>query len=140
MSGDAMNAPQRIVLIGYCILVTYCCLWVPWRVEYNPVSEYARVRYMREGYGWLWAGPRILVERRPEVAPSSAGGWTVVGEEDAPSTKQAVKPPAAGVLQPGLIYAEPDSRVIVLRLIAATAVSGVAFLAAGFLARSKALS
>lgn len=125
-----MSPPQRVVLIGYSILVAYCCLWVPWRVEYNPVSEYARVRFMRQGYGWLWAGPRVLVERQPEPAPSVAGGWTVVGEEDAPSTpKPAVK---AAALQPGLIYAEPDIRIISIRLIAAAALSGGALLLAGF--------
>jgi hypothetical protein len=137
MFSVAMNPLRRIVLISYCILVTYSCLWVPWRVEYNPVSEYARVRYMRQGYGWLWAGPRIMVSQ-PDPnsfvpAPPSKGndtpGWTVVGEESVRQVPQA-----------GLVYAEPDSRLIVLRLIAASAVAAAAFLACGFLATSRAAS
>jgi|HubBroStandDraft_6_1064221.scaffolds.fasta_scaffold329392_2 hypothetical protein len=37
-------------MIVYCLLLVYCCLWVPWLL----VSEGARVRI---GYGWLWIGP-----------------------------------------------------------------------------------
>jgi uncharacterized protein with PQ loop repeat len=135
MFSIAMNSVGRIVLISYCILVIYCCLWVPWRVEYNPVSEYARIRYMRQGYGWLWAGPRIMVSEpdpnsfvpAPPGKGNDGSGWTVVGEESVRRIPQA-----------GLIYAEPDTRLIALRLIAATAVATAAFLASGFLARSRA--
>jgi hypothetical protein len=129
-----MNPLQRAILIGYSILVIYCCLWVPWTVEYNPISEYARVRYMRQGYGWLWAGPRVMVEQPdpssftsvPPAKEHDVSGWTVVGEESMRSVPQA-----------GLIHAEPDTRIILLRLIAATALGSVASLAAGFLVRSR---
>jgi hypothetical protein len=45
-----MNRPQRVVLILYFVLLTYCCVWVPWHL----VQSEDRVR---AGYGWLWAGP-----------------------------------------------------------------------------------
>jgi len=79
-----MNRAQRIVLILYCLLIVYCCLWVPWHViEQTGISA-------RIGYGWLWIGPSV------GYAP----------------------------------YASPDLAVIVLRLIAATALAGAAFLGA----------
>lgn len=42
----------------YCLLVAYCLIWVPWCIEHRygrltPITE-------RIGYGWLWAGPRVI--------------------------------------------------------------------------------
>jgi hypothetical protein len=53
-----MNKAQRIVLILYCLLLVYCCVWIPWR--FGQPDDYLRV-----GYGWLWAGP---VEADPLLA------------------------------------------------------------------------
>lgn len=48
---SSMNRPQRIVLILYCVLLLYCCLWIPW--QYEAVNH----GYVRLGYAWLWVGP-----------------------------------------------------------------------------------
>ncbi len=45
-----MRRSTRIVLVAYCLLLAYCCLWVPWHIA--PGTDYIRV-----GYGWLWVGP-----------------------------------------------------------------------------------
>ena len=45
-----MNKAQRLVLVLYCLLLAYCCLWVPWHIAQGQ-------DYLRAGYGWLWAGP-----------------------------------------------------------------------------------
>jgi hypothetical protein len=35
---------QRIVLILYCLLLVYCCLWIPWRVQiHRSADRYATV-------------------------------------------------------------------------------------------------
>jgi hypothetical protein len=132
MFGTAMNRSQRVVLIVYCLLLTYCCVWIPWCENYHVTSPYARHTYYRIGYGWLWAGPRVLVE---EVDPEASvdtradrkdpSGLTILGEvtlRKVPTT--------------GFTYAEPDSRLIALRLGAATAIAAAAFLFAGVLWKS----
>jgi hypothetical protein len=50
-----MNKLQRVVLILYCLLVVYCCLWVPWHIAQAPASD--TPDELRVGYGWLWIGP-----------------------------------------------------------------------------------
>jgi len=45
-----MNRTQRIIVIVYCLLLAYCCLWVPWHLVQGP-------DHIRAGYGWLWIGP-----------------------------------------------------------------------------------
>ena len=44
-----MNKAQHIVLILYCLLLAYCCIWIPWHIAEDQ-------DYLRVGYGWLWAG------------------------------------------------------------------------------------
>jgi len=46
-----MTQPQRVVLVVYCLLVVYCCVWVPWHL----VQGSDRLRMT--GYGWVWSGP-----------------------------------------------------------------------------------
>lgn len=46
-----MSKAQRIAVAVYCLLVAYCCLWVPWRVSFPEGAQY------RAGYGLLWIGP-----------------------------------------------------------------------------------
>jgi hypothetical protein len=51
-----MNRAERIVLIVYCLLVVYCCLWVPGHVV-TPAGE------TQFGHPWLWhvdLGGRLL--------------------------------------------------------------------------------
>ena len=81
-----MNLPQRIVLVLYCLLLVYCCLWIPFHVQ-TYRQGVGSTGYYRMGYAWLWIGP----DR----------------------------------------YATPDVSLIVLRLVAATALSSAAFLLAG---------
>jgi hypothetical protein len=50
-----MKRSQRIVLVLYCLLVVYCCLWVPWHVVHSPA--FGGAHQFRTGYGWLWVGP-----------------------------------------------------------------------------------
>jgi hypothetical protein len=109
----AMNKAQRIVLIVYCILWAYCCLWVPWRV---PISTHNR--YERAGYGWLWAGPYRSAPIVYDPPQESVKGWQVSREEDA-------RPPARTAVL--------DVPLIGMRLLAATAIGGAAFLIAGML-------
>lgn len=47
-----MKRSQRIVLVFYCLLIAYCCVWIPWHVPNRAATTYERA-----GYGWLWAGP-----------------------------------------------------------------------------------
>ncbi|MBZ5687725.1 MAG: hypothetical protein LAP86_22150 [Acidobacteriia bacterium] len=39
---------QRIVLTLYCLLIAYCCLWVPWYIQ-TPSESYGG-GYQRIGY------------------------------------------------------------------------------------------
>lgn len=52
-----MTLAQRIVLVLYCLLVVYCCVWVPWHVRLPEVGE------VQLGSRWLWTvdsgGPDI---------------------------------------------------------------------------------
>jgi hypothetical protein len=126
-----MPLPKRIVAIIYCLLLVYCSVWIPWCEAYRGSSSYHS--YRRIGYGWVFAGPRVLVEE-PDgstFVPTSsqqkdqASGFTVAGEES-----------MRRVVQSGLVYAEPDVRLIFLRLIAVSALAAAAFLGVG-MARSK---
>jgi hypothetical protein len=78
---QAMTRAQRIVLIIYCLLVVYCCVWVPW------VANYGSIKDIHQGYGWVWSPP-------------------------------------SGTGVPSLV-------AIATRILAATALSGAAFLLAG---------
>jgi hypothetical protein len=51
-----MSKPQRVVLIVYCVLLAYSCLWIPWRV---PKGGYTHMptAFERLGYGFAWVGP-----------------------------------------------------------------------------------
>jgi hypothetical protein len=53
-----MNRAQRIVFILYFLSLTYCCVWIPWRIQVHTQSEWQRASgYYRAGYGWSWVGP-----------------------------------------------------------------------------------
>jgi hypothetical protein len=53
-----MSKAQRVTLTLCCLLVVYCCVWVPWHRHISATHEvwYAD-DFRRLGYGWLWAGP-----------------------------------------------------------------------------------
>jgi hypothetical protein len=106
-----MTRAQRLVLIVYCLLLAYCCLWIPWRV---PVGL-LHIRYERVGYGWVWAGPYRSAPVVYDHPAKSADGWQIVAEEDA-------RPPAP--------TAVPDFPLMTIRFLAATALSAACFLIA----------
>jgi hypothetical protein len=109
-----MNQPQRIVLVLYCLLLTYCAAWIPWCVRPN----YPHRQYERVGYGWLWAGPyrtAPVVYNPPIKAPD---GMTILGEEDLRSSGEDVT-------------AMPDWPLIAMRVLAGSGLFAVAFLLAG---------
>ena len=46
-----MNRPHRVVLIVSCLLLGYCCLWVPWCIHLHlPSDSYRPSAYVRVGY------------------------------------------------------------------------------------------
>jgi hypothetical protein len=101
-----MNRAQRIVLVLYCLLLAYCCLWVPWRIPFrNSLPE-------RVGYGWLWAGP---AEGHGNVhVPPPPSGFTIDPE-------------------PRWERARPDLELIAFRLVAVTSIAAAGFLLSGML-------
>jgi hypothetical protein len=46
-----MTRAQRITFVVYCLLVVYCCVWVPWHVDLRTRND------VRLGYTWIWSGP-----------------------------------------------------------------------------------
>jgi hypothetical protein len=92
-----MNTAQRIILIVYCVLLLYCCLWIPWHIHVYA-SDYRHFPDQRVGYGWLWAGP--------------ISGWNAR-------------------------YATPDIPLILLRILAVTAIAGIALLITQIVAKNR---
>jgi len=37
-----MNTRQRIVVILYCILFVYCCVWIPWHYQFHYPADLPR--------------------------------------------------------------------------------------------------
>lgn len=103
-----MNKAQRIVLILYCLLLAYCCLWIPWHVKRRSPEG----AYNRTGYGWVWAGPY----RSPDVVYDpplrSSDGLEILGEVD---------------LDPSPLDAMPDLPRIALRIVAVTSIFAAVF-------------
>ena len=64
-----MTRPQRIVLIAYCLLLAYCCIWIPWRVTFvietqssvgsDIVNPYQGEKIVRSQsvYSFVWNAP-----------------------------------------------------------------------------------
>lgn len=114
-----MNRAQRIVFTGYCLLVIYCCLWIPWHLR---VGEKPDPEYLRVGYGWLWVGPH-----RPH-GPGAFGPCDL--DPPGPGCAEESRAAARDSL------ASPDLTLIALRLAAATGIAAAVFLLAGFRAES----
>jgi len=86
-----MNRTQRVFLVIYCLLLAYCCIWVPWR-ETITIGGQRKVDYVASSLVWA-----------------------------APNTYQ-------------LGYAAvPDMHLILLRIVALTAITSAAFMIAGLL-------
>ena len=66
-----MNRAQRIVIVVYCLLVVYCCVWVPWRVTLSSVGE------VQAGCRWLWTrdvgGPNVVAIALRLLASTALG-------------------------------------------------------------------
>ncbi len=64
-----MNRAQRIVLILYCLLLAYCCAWIPWHVTYVTESQSSvgsetvnpyqgeKITRSRTVYSFIWNAP-----------------------------------------------------------------------------------
>jgi hypothetical protein len=119
-----MNRPQRIVLIVYCLLLVYCCLWIPWHVRHRLTDR-------RTGYGWLWTGPKV--ER---VETQSNPGTANLSDIDEAATARM----SSSQRKPTTSYYDsestPDLPLILLRLIVVTAIGAAAFLLSGMLWKS----
>src|SRR5580658_1270549 len=66
-----MNLPQRILVVIYLLAITYCCTWIPWRVD--SIRPYEN-RYWRVAYGWVWSGPNWMTQTgiRMNATPDTA--------------------------------------------------------------------
>jgi hypothetical protein len=119
---NSINKSQRMIVVTYCLLLAYCCLWVPWHVK----LRYPQGASERAGYGWVWAGPY----RSPDVVynpPRKIPGTDaeILGEVD---------------LDPSPLDAMPDFPRIALRIIATTSLFAAVFLAIGVLWKSATMS
>ena len=66
-----MKPAPRIMLVIYCLLFTYCCVWIPWRVTTSWGSEPVRHLATVE-YSLIWVAPgrdygRHLVAAIPDI-------------------------------------------------------------------------
>jgi hypothetical protein len=60
-----MSKPQRIVLVIYCFLLAYCCVWIPWHVTLG----YARTN-VDVIYSFVWAAPNFGFVRAYSARPA----------------------------------------------------------------------
>jgi hypothetical protein len=78
-----MTRTQRIVIVLYCLLVVYCCLWIPLNA-FEVVNPNGTTASTSLAYGWLWTAqtpelPGIhLVELRLLAATALAGAAFVL--------------------------------------------------------------
>jgi hypothetical protein len=121
----AMNRSQRIVAFVYCLLVVYCCAWVPWHAtavlveeDEGAKSKKTTVLDARLGYAWVWsqAGPPIHFEGE-NIKADDPHFLEVITRDGVRMRQQASE--------------TPDMVIIALRLVAATALGAAAFLLAG---------
>ena len=62
-----MNRTQRVVLVVYCVLLAYCCIWVPWHMQMHISQDVSMPTSLRMGYGLLWAGPESATPDLPII-------------------------------------------------------------------------
>ncbi len=58
-----MNRAQRVILAIYCILLAYCCIWIPWRVTFGSGQMTEVI------YSLVWAAPKVGYERGFKAVP-----------------------------------------------------------------------
>jgi len=148
-----VNRWQRVIVVVYCLMLTGCFLWLPWCVSQQQ-------DYVRLGNAWLWSGPyevkwfysceSNLVARwdiaandwicDDVVEPKSTGHALLsdIDEKATASLKGTANletPPKVKAKHIGykkyLPYAQPDNRLILLRLLAATTICAALFVTAG---------
>ncbi|MFZ0535554.1 MAG: hypothetical protein WAM47_01765 [Candidatus Sulfotelmatobacter sp.] len=105
-----MTRAQRAVLVLYCLLVAYCCVWVPWQFTARGVDY-------QLGYALIGGCGPVSQQ------PADDNKYEVVDENGKKEPPKAV--PCDG-FQGGL-----DVRAVALRLLAATALCGGLFVATG---------
>lgn len=118
-----MTRSQRIVAVLYCLLVVYCCVWVPW----SWVIPSGRTK-IQQGYDWVWS----VGCEKPTVAsaPAAPVENAKPANDTTPPQFEVVDAPPPSPCH-GFKSGEPDMTAIALRLIAATALSTAAFLLTG---------
>jgi hypothetical protein len=73
----SMNRAQRIVLILYCLLVVYCCVWVPWHLVQSPATD--GFHEWRTGYGLIWNGPSKFADSPSGPSIYSTPNLPIIG-------------------------------------------------------------
>ncbi len=123
-----MTRSQRIVAVLYCLLVVYCCVWVPWVfLQPWPSGQPFKVQ---QGYDWIWS-----VGCEKPTAANAPAGFTEPVENTGPASKTEPRFEVVDAPPPspchGFKNGGPDVSAIALRLFAATALGTAAFLVAG---------
>ena len=69
----------------YCLLIVYCCVWVPLRV-FEVVNPDGTVASTSVGYGWLWSADtsglpafRLVALRLLAATALGAGAFLLAG-------------------------------------------------------------
>jgi len=127
-----MTRAQRIVLILYCLLLAYCCVWIPWK----GTNDLGR---QRMGYGWVWAGPQYPRPPAPLAVPTATPKKSDQPVPSYESSEVEEYDPVGDQHREWdsmSRFAIPDLTLISLRIIAATALAGAAFIATLLATRS----
>jgi TRAP-type C4-dicarboxylate transport system permease small subunit len=77
-----MNRTRRVVLVVYCLLILYCCIWVPSNA-FEVVNPNGTSASRSLGYDWLWKAetpevPAIRLVALRIVAVSALAGAVFV--------------------------------------------------------------
>jgi hypothetical protein len=56
---------RYIILIAYCLLFTYCCVWIPWQATFGA-GQYSVQRVI---YSFVWAPPATGIYRATAAPP-----------------------------------------------------------------------
>jgi hypothetical protein len=50
-----VSRPQQIVVLIYCLLLAYCCVWIPWRLTFGIGER----KSTDVAYSLVWAAPNF---------------------------------------------------------------------------------
>ena len=100
-----MNRSQRIVAVLYCFLVAYCCAWIPWHVTFVVESQSS-------------VGSETVNPYQGEKITRSRTVYSFIW--NAPSDERNLR-----------WIPTPAIDLILLRIVAVTAVCGAAFFLVG---------